>query len=79
MAFVSGGTDGEDGPTDAAGAYVEQDVFAQMKKLQLNPKDYLEKCDAYRFFQKTSGLLQTGPTGTNVCDLRVGLVRSRRA
>ena len=79
MAFVSGATDGEDGPTNAAGAYVEQDVFAQMKKLQLNPKDYLEKCDAYRFFQKTAGLLQTGPTGTNVCDLRVGLVRSRRA
>ena len=74
MAFVSGGTDGEDGPTDAAGAYVDQDVFAQMKKLQLSPKDYLERCDAYRFFLKTAGLIQTGPTGTNVCDLRVGLV-----
>ena len=79
MAFVSGGTDGEDGPTDAAGAYVDQDVFAQMKKLQLNPRDYLERCDAYSFFSKTAGLIQTGPTGTNVCDLRVGLVSSRTA
>ncbi len=74
LAFVSGGTDGEDGPTDAAGAYVDQDVFAQMKSLQLDPGDYLSRCDAYRFFEKTAGLLQTGPTGTNVCDLRVGLV-----
>ncbi len=74
MAFVSGGTDGEDGPTDAAGAYVDQYVFAQMKSLQLDPEDYLNRCDAYRFFDRTAGLLQTGPTGTNVCDLRVGLV-----
>ncbi len=75
MAFVSGGTDGEDGPTDAAGAYVDQHVFSQMNLLQLNPEDYLMRCDAYHFFKSTSGLLQTGPTGTNVCDLRVGLVR----
>ena len=75
LAFVSGGTDGEDGPTDAAGAYVDQYVFAQMKSLQLDPADYLNRCDAYRFFEKTAGLIRTGPTGTNVCDLRVGLVR----
>ncbi len=75
MAFVSGGTDGEDGPTDAAGAYVDQHVFSQMNLLQLNPEDYLMRCDAYHFFKSTSGLLHTGPTGTNVCDLRVGLVR----
>ena len=76
MAFVSGGTDGEDGPTDAAGAYVDQQVFAKIKALQLTPKDYLQRCDAYRFFQRTASLLLTGPTGTNVCDLRVGLVRT---
>ena len=75
LAFVSGGTDGEDGPTDAAGAVVDQQVFAKMKTLQLDPKDYLQRCDAYRFFAATTGLLQSGPTGTNVCDLRVGLVR----
>ena len=76
MAFVSGGTDGEDGPTDAAGAYVDQQVFAKINDLQLTPKDYLQRCDAYRFFQQTASLLLTGPTGTNVCDLRVGLVRT---
>ncbi len=75
LAFVSGGTDGEDGPTDAAGAFVDRHVFEQMKLLQLKPEDYLKRCDAYHFFQKTFGLLQTGPTGTNVCDLRVGLIR----
>ncbi len=75
LAFVSGGTDGEDGPTDAAGAYVDKNVMAQMLSQQLHPEDYLKRCDAYRFFEKTHGLLKTGPTGTNVCDLRVGLVR----
>ena len=75
LAFVSGGTDGEDGPTDAAGAYIDQNVFSQMLSQQLNPEDYLKRCDAYRFFEQTHGLLKTGPTGTNVCDLRVGLVR----
>ena len=75
LVFVSGGTDGEDGPTDAAGAYVEPSVYAQMQSQQLNPEDYLKRCDAYRFFEQTGGLLKTGPTGTNVCDLRVGLVR----
>lgn len=75
LAFVSGGTDGEDGPTDAAGAYVDKNVFAQMLSQQLHPEDYLKRCDAYRFFEQTHGLFKTGPTGTNVCDLRVGLVR----
>lgn len=78
MAFVSGGTDGEDGPTDAAGAYVDRQVFELMKLSQLDPEDYLKRCDAYRFFDETHGLLRTGPTGTNVCDLRVGLVRCKK-
>lgn len=75
LAFVSGGTDGEDGPTDAAGAFVDREVVERMRQLRLDPVDYLKRCDAYTFFQQTFGLLQTGPTGTNVCDLRVGLVR----
>lgn len=75
MAFVSGGTDGEDGPTNAAGAYVDQEVFAKKKSLRISPEDFLRRCDANRFFDATDGLLLTGATGTNVCDLRVGLVR----
>ncbi len=77
MAFLSGGTDGEDGPTDAAGAFVNRKVFGQTITARLDAKDYLRRCDAYRFFEATSGLLRTGPTGTNVCDLRVGLVRKQ--
>jgi glycerate 2-kinase len=76
LAFVSGGTDGEDGPTNAAGAYVDQGVFSKMKSQQLTPQDYLRRCDSNRFFEATNGLLLTGATGTNVCDLRVGLVQT---
>ena len=75
QAFVSGGTDGEDGPTIAAGAFVDQEVYAKMRSLRLAPSDYLQRCDAHRFFNATDGLVMTGATGTNVCDLRVGLVR----
>lgn len=74
LAFVSGGTDGEDGPTDAAGAFVDSTVFDRMKHIGLDPVAFLKRCDAYAFFQQTGGLLMTGPTGTNVCDLRVAVV-----
>ena len=74
MAFVSGGTDGEDGPTDAAGAFVDSHVYQRMMDTNLDAADYLRRCDAYAFFQQTEGLLTTGPSGTNVCDLRIGLV-----
>lgn len=71
FAFISGGTDGEDGPTDAAGAMINRMVIENMNERQLNPADYFQRCDAYRFFEQTQGLVLTGPTWTNVCDLRV--------
>jgi hydroxypyruvate reductase len=74
LAFVSGGTDGEDGPTDAAGAYVDANVFTRMHELGLDPSVFAQRFDAYAFFQQCGGLLITGPTHTNVCDLRVALV-----
>jgi hydroxypyruvate reductase len=74
MALISGGTDGEDGPTDAAGALVDEEVAASARKLRLNPREYLARNDAYSFFERTGGLLVTGPTHTNVCDLRVLVV-----
>jgi len=74
IAVLSGGTDGEDGPTDAAGAVADDSVLRAMKRLCLDPMDFLERHDAYRFFEKTGGLLRTGPTGTNVMDLRIVLV-----
>jgi len=72
--ILSGGTDGEDGPTDAAGAIADADVVRRMEELKLNPSDYLDRHDAYHFFEATGGLLKTGLTGTNVMDLAVWIV-----
>jgi hydroxypyruvate reductase len=74
IALVSAGTDGEDGPTDAAGAIVDPDTIARAKQLGLDAEDYLHRNDAYRFFEPVGGLLKTGPTHTNVGDLRVVVV-----
>lgn len=62
-------TDGEDGPTDAAGAIVSGKTLARAKKLGLNPIVFLNNNDAYSFFNQLGGLVRTGPTGTNVNDL----------
>ncbi|MCC9606992.1 DUF4147 domain-containing protein [Blastopirellula sp. JC732] len=74
MAILSGGTDGEDGPTDAAGAWIDAAGSTQAQELQLSAEDYLRRNDAYHFFQPLDRLLKTGPTHTNVCDLRVAVV-----
>lgn len=74
LCLLSGGTDGEDGPTDAAGAILDQQVHARASELALDPNDYLKRNDAYAFFAQCDGLLKTGPTGTNVCDLRVAVL-----
>jgi len=71
---LSGGTDGEDGPTDAAGAWVDDEVVAAARRLGLDPEDHLRRNDAYTFFEQTASLIKTGPTHTNVCDVRVVLV-----
>ncbi len=74
IAVLSGGTDGEDGPTDAAGAVCDADVISRAKELGLDPNDFLRRNDAYHFFDKLDALVRCGPTDTNVCDLRVVLV-----
>jgi hydroxypyruvate reductase len=74
VCLLSGGTDGEDGPTDAAGAFITEEVVRAAQKAGLEPADYLARNDAYSFFQKAGGLFITGPTHTNVCDLRVVVV-----
>ncbi len=71
IALLSGGTDGEDGPTDAAGAVVTEEVVRRARQLGLDPSESLRRNDAYRFFEASGGLFKTGPTQTNVCDLRV--------
>lgn len=67
--LVTQATDGEDGPTDAAGAYVTGATLEKAFSLGLEPEAYLDNNDAYRFFEKVGGLIVTGPSGTNVNDL----------
>ncbi len=74
LAILSAGTDGEDGPTDAAGAVVDAHVHRRAVEQRLDVTDALARNDAYHFFERAEGLFRTGPTGTNVCDLRVLLV-----
>jgi glycerate 2-kinase len=73
VALLSGGTDGEDGPTDAAGAFCDAEVFADAHRRGLDPADFLARNDAYNFFLPLDALVKTGPTHTNVCDVRVVL------
>jgi len=72
--FVSAGTDGTDGPTDAAGAQVDTDTLARAEALGLNPDTFLANNDAYHFFEPLGDLIITGPTRTNVMDVRIILV-----
>ncbi len=72
--ITSVGTDGSDGPTDAAGGMVHPGIWEQATSLGLNPLEYLQKNNAYPFLEKTGGLIKTGPTGTNVMDVIFALV-----
>lgn len=74
-ALLSAGTDGEDGPTDAAGAFIDPQILAAARAANLDPHDYLRRNDAYRFFERLDALVKTGPTHTNVCDVRVAVCR----
>jgi len=73
--FLSAGTDGNDGPTDAAGAFADIEALARARELGLSEASFLSENDSYHFFDKTGALLRTGPTGTNVCDIQLLIVR----
>ena len=73
-AVFSFGSDGTDGPTDAAGGYVDEDTFEELKAAGLNVFDVLQDNDAYHALKVTNGLIMTGPTGTNVNDAAVALI-----
>lgn len=73
ICILSGGTDGEDGPTDAAGAFVDQQIVQAARTAGLVAEDHLRRNDAYTFFDSVAGLHKTGPTHTNVCDLRIAV------
>ncbi|MCF8068692.1 MAG: glycerate kinase [Desulfobacterales bacterium] len=72
--ILSGGTDGTDGPTDAAGAIADSGTLTRAEKQHLNARDFLENNDSYRFFELLGDLVKTGPTDTNVMDIRIILV-----
>jgi len=74
ITLLSAGTDGNDGPTDAAGAFACSDLLTKALEQGLVANTYLARNDSYPFFQQIDGLLKTGPTNTNVCDLQVVLV-----
>jgi glycerate 2-kinase len=74
IVVLSGGTDGTDGPTDAAGAIANGATVARALEKGLNPKDFLRRNDSYNFFQKLGDLLMTGPTRTNVMDIYMLLI-----
>jgi glycerate 2-kinase len=74
VVVLSGGTDGEDGPTDAAGALADEGTLRRAGENGLDGADFLTRHDAYHFFEATGDLLRTGLTGTNVMDVRVLLV-----
>lgn len=71
---LSLGTDGLDGPTDAAGAWADRSTAERARELGLDPAAFLDDNDSYTFFERTGGLIKTGPTGTNVMDLRMFLI-----
>lgn len=75
VVMLSGGTDGNDGPTDAAGGIVDPNTLRRGDMKGLNALEYLADNDSYHYLEKTGDLLITGPTNTNVMDVRFILVR----
>ncbi len=74
VVLLSGGTDGTDGPTDAAGAIADHTTVKRAQSLGLHPEAHLKNNNAYPFFKGLGDLLMTGPTHTNVMDVQVLLV-----
>ena len=73
--FLSLGTDGVDGPTDAAGAWIDPSILERIRELSLEPQEFLGGNNSYGFFERAGGMIKTGPTKTNVMDIRIFLFR----
>lgn len=69
VTLLSAGTDGSDGPTDAAGAFADGNTFSDAQRKGLNPLHYLQNNDSYNLFSQLEQLFKTGPTRTNVMDV----------
>ena len=85
ISLLSAGTDGTDGPTDAAGAVVDGLTARKARELGVHPETYLANSDSYTFFSRLDELsgeqyhLKTGPTGTNVMDMQILMIESTEA
>jgi glycerate-2-kinase len=71
--ILSAGTDGIDGNSPAAGAIADETTIPRARELGLDASEYLARSDSYGFFERLNALIVTGPTGTNVRDLRIFL------
>ena len=69
--MMSLGSDGTDGPTDAAGAYADKDSYNKLRALNIDYRKVLQDNDAYHALKKIDALIMTGPTGTNVNDISI--------
>jgi hydroxypyruvate reductase len=78
LAVLSAGTDGIDGPTDAAGAFVDGTTLRRARERGLDPAAALADNDSYTFFAQLGDLFRCGPTGTNVMDVKIALLPERR-
>lgn len=74
VVLLCGGTDGTDGPTEAAGAISDNTTIKRAKELGLTPEIFLENNDSFHFFERLGDLFITGPTHTNVMDVRILLI-----
>ena len=74
ISILSGGTDGNDGPTDAAGAFVDGSTLSRASEKGLNAERYLQNNDSYNFFNVLGDLIITGPTRTNVMDIQIAIL-----
>ena len=74
VALLSVGSDGTDGPTDAAGGFIDGDTYRNLKEKGFSPEERLADNDAYHALDAVDCLIKTGPTGTNVNDLVIGLI-----
>jgi glycerate 2-kinase len=74
VTIFSAGTDGVDGPTDAAGAVADSSTLLRACAQKLDPRSFLDNNDSYHFFERVGGVVKTGPTGTNVMDVRILLL-----
>jgi hydroxypyruvate reductase/glycerate 2-kinase len=77
ITLLSAGTDGIDGPTDAAGGIVDGDTAAVARAAGFDPVRFLAENDAYSLLDRCGGLFKTGPTGTNVMDLQIAVISRR--